>query len=238
MSGQNFYFVTALPPLGDLGSPAPMTPQQLLQHVSESSAAEVVAALLLHDDLLQREALQAEEGDDAVPAVLTAEQVRDEQPLPEYLAPRAGESGPRTVAVDVTWEAYFRYAADVARRGGNELLAGWVGFEVALRNALVQRRAKALGIDAAAYVVAADLADESLDFTAVLNEWASAANPLAGLQVLDRSRWNWLNDHQQWFSFSDDELAAYAAKLMLLSRWQRLAAARDEHAAGNAAANP
>ena len=234
MPGENFYLITALPTLGQLGSPAPITPARLMQHVIDSpAAADTTAALLLHDDLLQRDATQAGQTAETSPAVLSDAQMRDEQPLPEYLAPSPGETAGRAVAGDAVWEAYFRHAAAVAGRTASRFLSAWVGFEVALRNALVQRRAKALGIETGGYLVAADLADEGMDFTGVLNEWAAAPNPLAGLQVIDRARWDWINDHREWFSFRDDEIAAYAAKLMLLARWQRLTA--EQHATGDAA---
>ena len=61
-----------------------------------------------------------------------------------------------------------------------------------------------------------------------MSEWASAATPLAGLKVLDLARWDWLKRHGAYFTFGDDELAAYAAKLMLLGRWNRIEAASDE----------
>ncbi|MCJ7542993.1 MAG: hypothetical protein MUP47_00235, partial [Phycisphaerae bacterium] len=103
-------------------------------------------------------------------------------------------------------------------------LAQWVGYEVALRNALAAARAQALGLEAADYLVATDLGQADGDLSAVVGEWAAAPNPLAGLRVLDAARWDWLAWHDAWFSFQDDELIAYAAKLVLLDRWQRLTA--------------
>ncbi|MBL7133681.1 MAG: hypothetical protein ISS78_06250, partial [Phycisphaerae bacterium] len=122
---------------------------------------------------------------------------------------------------DATWEAYFRHAADVARYLDSALLAGWTAHQVALRNAVAGARAKALGLEASDYLVAADFSAED-DLSAVTAEWAAAPNPFVGLRILDTARWRWIAEHDAWFSFGDDELGAYAARLMLLVRWQRL----------------
>ena len=223
MAGQNYYLITALPPLGELGSVPPLTSHQLLEHVAQSPSAEAaIKTLFLADDLLQREALLAGETQDATPAVLSAQQVRNEEPLPAYLLAAEGEKTHRPIAADRTWEGYFRHAGAVAAKTHNAFLASWVGYEVGLRNALAAHRARALGLEEADYLVATDLAEDDEDFAVVVNEWSAATNPLAGLRVLDRARWSWLTQHERWFSFADDELAAYAARLMLLQRWQRL----------------
>ena len=98
---------------------------------------------------------------------------------------------------DSLWDAYFRYVADVARIASCRFLTAWVGFQVALRNALAAARARRLGLEEAGYLVATDLADDTEDFTAVLSEWAAAATPLAGLRVVIRGRWEWLDRHDR-----------------------------------------
>ena len=45
-----------------------------------------------------------------------------------------------------------------------------------------------------------------------------------------RARWAWIERHDAWFSFSVDELLAYAARVMLLEQWRR-SAEEDEAAA-------
>jgi hypothetical protein len=134
------------------------------------------------------------------------------------------------------WEAYFRLADATARRLGSQFLADWVRFEVSLRNALATARAKRLGLDPADYLVARDLSTADEDFDSVLAEWASSPNPLAGQQVLLRFRWNWLDLHDAWFSFRDDELAAYAGRLLLQQEWMRITAGGPKRAAAEAAA--
>jgi len=223
MAVGNYYLVTSLPTLGDLGAPPPIAPPDLVDHLQDAGARALVETVLLSDDLLQRDATLAGEAEEPEPAVLSADQCRDEQPLPAYLAGETeappGRPGP---ASDAIWARYFRHAEAVARRRGSPFLRAWVGCEVGLRNALADARARSLDLDPEPYLVAPDLADADADFSALVAEWTEAENPLEGLRVLDRARWRWLEEHDAHFSFADDELAAYAAKLMLLVRWHRL----------------
>jgi len=230
MAVGNYYLVTALPVLGDLGSVPPITPADLMEHVAGATAEDVVAMVLLSDDLLQRDAVLAGELEQPEPAVLSRAQARNEEPMPAYLQPETNEGASRDrPASDAVWEAYFRRAAGVATRRSNAFLGAWVAYEVGLRNALANARAKVLDLDPETYLVAADLADRDADFSALVGEWADADNPLEGLRVLDRARWQWLADHDAPYSFADDELAAYAAKLMLLVRWHRMEHAEERN---------
>ena len=122
----------------------------------------------------------------------------------------------------MTWETYFRYAADVAEACACRFLADWVAFEVGLRNALAIARARELGLDADDYQVAAELGEPVESFTEIVDKRAAAATPLAELETLIKARWAWLSKHEAWFSFSDDEFAAYTGKLMLLIQFERL----------------
>jgi hypothetical protein len=239
MSGQNYYLLTALPGLGELGSDPPLTPHAMLEMLEPSPRAQKLASVIfLSDDLLLRQAVMSGEipADEAEPVVLSVEQVRDEAPLPAFLAGEAGpdgeagegESAGAHLGVDSVWALYFEHAAGLARDG--EMLREWVRNEVGLRNALAGARAKALGLDAARYLVAPRLGRDEDEYAAVLGEWSAAPNPLAGLQVLDAARWNFIAEHSRHFTFSDDELAAYAARLVILHRWKRIAAARHAQA--------
>lgn len=222
MGSSNYYLITSLPRLGELGTPPPIGLRELLEHVADRpAAAELVATILLSDDLVKRQALLAGEIEQAEGTLLSREQLHDHQVLPDYLVGGEPLTSPAASA-DAVWAAYFRHAADVAGRTGSTFLAGWAGYEVALRNALASARAKALGLEAAGHLVATELSSEEDDFSTILGEWTAAANPLAGQRVLDAARWDWLTRHDGWFTFQDDELAAYAAKLILLDRWQRL----------------
>ncbi len=233
MSGRNFFLLTSLPAVGKLGDEPPLSPAGFLRHVRDAPKPRAEAeAVFLGDDLRQREALLAGEIDEPSPAVLTTAQVRDEGPLPGFLSVQPAEEGSAgaPLAVDAVWGAYFRRLAEMGRRSA--FLAAWVRHEVGLRNALAAARAAALGLDAERYLVEPDLADGQADFAAVLGEWSAAATPLAGLRVLDAARWRWLAEHDAWFSFADDELAAYATRLMLLHRWRTIAEARRDAPAG------
>ncbi len=228
MGESNYYLLSSLPSLADLSGPPPLTCRDLLEQVSLSAQPEVlVKTLFLSDDLLQRDSLLAGEIDEAEPAVLTIAQVSDQEPLPDCLSGGSDEA-PRRIAVDAIWEAYFRYAADVARRLDSAFLASWTTYEVALRNAVAAARAGALGLEASDYLVAVDLSADDDDLSAVTVEWAAATSPLVGLRTLDTARWRWIGEHDAWFSFGHDELAAYAARLMLLVRWERLTEAAQE----------
>jgi len=231
MARQNYYLLSSLPHLGELGSQPPVGLDAFLEKVNGAPVRPVVDALLLADDLLQRDAVQAGELDEPRPLVLSDAQARGEAPLPEVLAPAEPDGAPPRVVTDRTWEAYFRHAAAVARRSHSAFLQAWVGHEVALRNAVAAERAAALDLDPSAYQVATDLAPGDVDVSAAVNEWASARDPLAGLRALDAARWRWIADHEAWFTFGDDEVVAYAARLMLLVRWQRLEAAAEAPAA-------
>lgn len=224
-----YYYLASLPALGDLGTDPGMGFAELLEHLSDHPGRhELVGSLFLLDDLLQRESYLAGELPQTDPAVLTVQQAHNESPLPDRLVgdaePDANASG--GLAFDRLWERYFRYVASLAERLKCRFLAGWVRYEVTLRNTLAATRARRLGLDAADYLVAADLGLEGDALAEVLAEvvaeWASSATPLAGQQVLLRARWSWLAANDAWFSFRDDELAVYAARLMLLHQWARI----------------
>lgn len=223
MVKQNYYLLAALPGLGELGSMAPLTPTELLAQMGDAASARpLVEALFLSDDLLQHQGFGAGELEELDLVVLTGEQGKNTEPLPEYIVLSDEQDSRQQVMLDHVWQGYYGYVARLAKERHSTFLAGWVGYEIALRNAVAEARAKALRLDPTEYLVRPDLADPYATFGPLLSEWAAAANPLVGLRVLDTARWDWLNTHDGWFTFKDDELAAYGAKLMLLRRWQRL----------------
>jgi hypothetical protein len=243
MKLDRYYYITSLPPLGELGSKPPIGFVELREYLGDDpDRRELVGSLFLLDDLLQREAYLAGELKEVAPAVLSEKQVRNRSPLPGFLVSTAREesdassgamntvSGQATPAgqggesrsADKTWEAYFRHVADLARELKCGFLAAWVRHEVALRNALVSVRARRLGLDETDYLVAADLAEDGEETTGPLSDWENAATPLAGHRALIRTRWTWLAEHDSHFTFRDDELAAYALRLTLLEQWRRV----------------
>jgi len=222
--GKNHYLLAALPALGDFGAPPPMAPHALLEFVDDAPCVRtLLEELFLGDDLLLRSSVLAGQVDaaDAQPAVLTPGQLTQEEPLPEYLVSDEQDHAPRRIAEDAVWETYFRHASATAAQCRSTLLDQWVRYEVTLRNTLAAARAKALDLDVGGYLLATELSTETVS-ESLISDWSAAENPLAALRVVDRYRWEWLADHDGWFTFTDDELLAYGAKLMLLSRWQRL----------------
>jgi hypothetical protein len=231
MSGRNLFLLTALPPLGELGSVPPLGLAEILEHVAEAPGPrELLEVLYLAHDLLERESFLAGEKEEPTPVVLSVEQAKNEAPLPEFLVPEPDEErSERRVPEDVLWEAYSRYALERARRRKSAFLEAWIGIEVALRNALASTRAKAFGFEPSDYVVAEDLENREVDTSAIVAEWRQAHDPLEALRILDQFRWSWLAEHEGWFTFGDDEIVAYGTKLMLLERWNRLARAPESN---------
>ncbi|MDD4269044.1 MAG: DUF2764 family protein [Pirellulales bacterium] len=216
------FYITTLPALGELGGAVPMGLADLIEHVGEHrQLREQVEAVVLLDDLMQRESLLAGEVEEVEPAVLSQQQARGEAPLPEALAPPPGGEPAASLEADRLWEAYFRYAHELGRAKGSRFLVEWVGFEVALRNTLATVRARRLGLEERGYLVAADLGAAGEDLSAALSEWEAALTPLAGLRAVIRARWAWIERHDAWFSFAVDEMLAYAARVMLLEQWRR-----------------
>ena len=233
MTLDSYYYITSLPALGELGTEPPIDFVELRDHLADDpDRRKLVNCPCLLDDLLQRESYLAGELQTVAPAVLSEKQTRDESPLPEFLLPEVHQddnqvadstlpTGGRCRADD-TWEAYFRHVAAMTRRFQCDFLAAWVRHEVALRNALTSIRAQKLGLDESDYLVATDLTEVDERLSEVASDWQSAPTPLAGQQTLIRARWDWLAEHDRYFTFRDDELAAYAVRLMLLKEWRRI----------------
>lgn len=214
-----------------MGSIPPLGKSDLLnQVVSSKGPVRTVELILLSDDLMQYQALLAGEieQDQTDLAILSLDKGEDEAVLPAFLLPQEteeqaeAEKENKRLSVDGIWARYFRHAASAAKRARSDFLRAWVGFEVGLRNALVAVRSRKLELDPADYMVAPELADKRADYSTVVSAWSSASDPLAALEVLDKARWDWLEEHDGWYSFSACEIEAYAAKLVLLHRWRRI----------------
>jgi len=224
------YLLSVLPTLEPIGSIPPLSKQSFLEQVIESNGpVSTVEVLLLSDDLMQYQALLAEEieQDRIDLAVLSLDKAEDETVLPDYLLPieKTGEQQEQQsirLSVDGIWERYFHHAASVAKRTQSSFLKAWIGFEVGLRNALAAARAQMLDLDSEAYLVAPELADNKTDYHHIVSEWSGASDPLTALRVLDEARWEWCEEHGGWYNFHACEIEVYAAKLMLLHRWRRI----------------
>jgi hypothetical protein len=223
MRTERFFYITTLPAIGELGNAPPMKLADLMDHVEDRKKWwELVGALILLDDLKQREALLAGEVDEVEPAVLTAAQASGDSPLPDYLVTGEEREQTPTIETDTLWADYFHWATEVGHRHGSRFLVDWVGFEVALRNALAAARARRLELEERGYLIATDLATDEADLEPVVREWEAAQNPLDGLRVIMRAQWAWIDQHESWYSFDADELLVYAARIMLLEQWGRV----------------
>ncbi len=228
------YLLSALPALEPMGSIPPMSKRELLERIIEANGpADSVKMLLLGDDLMQYEALLAEEikQDDVDLAVISLDKAESEPDLPVFLLPEEGahEQENKRISVDDVWSRYFHHAALIAKRTHSSFFKAWIGFEVGLRNALVTVRAHILELDAAAYLIAPELADQDKDYTYIISAWSAASNPLNALEVLDKARWEWLEENGRWYSFTACEIEVYAAKLILLHRWRRILSEKKQH---------
>lgn len=187
-----------------------------------TDAGRAAETILLSNDLLMRESVLSGQISEAFPAILSQDQISGEELLPEYLVESNTEESSMASLTDSIWSGFFTYAAKVAAQINSSFLKSWVEYEVSLRNAIAEKRAEALGLDATQYLVAPELG--SLDLPDEVTRWSEAEsrNPLEGQKSLDTSRWQWLEQNGMYFSFNDDELAAYAAKLVITNRWSKL----------------
>ena len=220
MAEQYYFILTALPSLPELSESAPMGLREFRQLAcEEASAATMVDAVLLEQDILSREAVGAGEIEQADGIVLTNDQIAGDEPLPEFLTSTVNRQ--YRITGDSVWEALYRYVHRIGTERKNLFLREWADFEVSLRNALARERAEKLGLDAHAYLVTADV-DDAESMADTVSAWAKADDPLSAMRVLDERRREWLEEHSRYFSFAADELLAYARGLVLVNRWQML----------------
>jgi hypothetical protein len=228
MSGKLYYYMSALPRLGELGTAPPISFYQMMGLFDdEPECQQNIEPFFLQDDLIQREAFLSAEQTEVRPTILTPEQTRNEAPLPAWLTEYIPMRSHR-VQADALWEACFYHAHQVGEQQENEFIKAWVSFEVGLRNALATTRARRLELEPNDYLVAPELAAETSDYHTIIEEWSAVPDPLAGLGVIMQARWAWLDENEAWFTFSKEELSAYAARLVLLELSHRLAEAEQK----------
>jgi hypothetical protein len=227
------YLLSALPSLEPIGSVPPMSKREFFAMVSDSKGpVRTIEIILLSDDLNQYEAFLSTEIDKSKIdlAVLSVEKAENEHVLPDFLLAEEEKQDKENnrLTVDELWSRYFRHAAIVAKHNHSKFLKAWIGFEVGLRNALTSARALILDLDPQAYLVCPELADTDTDYTNIISAWHAASNPMIALEVLDKARWAWIEEHGDWYSFNAAEIEAYAAKLILLHHWRRILAEKQQ----------
>lgn len=227
------YILSALPALEPIGSIPPLSKIDFLNMIASSKGpVRTVEIILLSDDLVQYEAFLSKEIDkDRLDlAVLSLENTGNESVLPDFLSPeeQKQEKQHERLASDDIWSRYFHYAAEIAKNK-SRFLTAWIGFEAGLRNAITAARAQILELDPEAYLVCPELADSETDYNNIISAWHAATNPLLALEVLDKARWSWLEEHGAMYSFSADEIEVYAAKLVLLHHWRRIVSGSEKN---------
>lgn len=105
-------------------------------------------------------------------------------------------------------------------QGKQPTLMKWQEFENALRNELVKIRASHKRIDPLKFMRQTTYADFSLVHIAM----NAHRNPsiLEGEKILDQERWHFLEGLTFGHYFDSDVLIAYALKLLLLERWEKI----------------
>jgi hypothetical protein len=213
------YLLTSLPSLPNLGERPPMSLQDYADRAWKSTGAKpIVDAVFLERDLLLRQSILVGQIESAKPLVLTENQISGKADLPRFLQPE-GQTGRDD---DFIWGSYYKHIYELGAQYSCEFLQVWAGFEVALRNLISQERVKKLHLAPEEYLVAesisiqGDLVEEALD------RWITANDPYTAAFELDQVRWKKLLRHKAWYSFSLDEVAAYARGLLMLHRWENL----------------
>lgn len=105
-------------------------------------------------------------------------------------------------------------------------LEKWLEFDATLRNELVKIRAGRKKIDPAKYLRPCGLTDPSIAHIA-LNAYRNPSL-LEGEEMLDQARWRYLEELCAGHYFDLDLLIAYAQKLLIMERRQRISSADSQ----------
>ncbi|MCG6954512.1 MAG: hypothetical protein LJF04_00845, partial [Gemmatimonadetes bacterium] len=124
IAGANYWLLTSLPTLDGPDTPPPFSPVELRARAAGSDGARLVDVILLSEDLRQRQAIQAGEPVHSEAAVLTPAQLSGNDPLPASLRP-AEPIPVGALPEELVWQAYWAYAAAVARRRRSRFLGAW-----------------------------------------------------------------------------------------------------------------
>ncbi len=105
---------------------------------------------------------------------------------------------------------------------GQSTLLRWVEFEDALRNELVNFRAKKLGRDPREYFLGAYVPDPYI--AAVIAEAAEAESPLLVQRRIDLTRWDKMEELELFHYFDLQFLIVFYLKLQILNKWDSIRA--------------
>lgn len=96
----------------------------------------------------------------------------------------------------------------------------WISFDTALRNGLVKLRAAHLHIDQAKFLRPHFLAHPEIIHNAAVA--FRNPHPLEAERILDKARWDFLEEIAFGHYFDLDFLVIYAYKLLILEKWERV----------------
>ena len=99
-------------------------------------------------------------------------------------------------------------------------LREWKKFEATLRNEIAKTRAVKKSKDQSEYIRGENYRDP---FLAHFAQWVSSEDsPLEAERAIDKKRWEKIEDLSKGHYFDIDYLVAYALKLQILARWERI----------------
>lgn len=93
-------------------------------------------------------------------------------------------------------------------------------FETALRNALVVMRAKKKGVKPELFLREEEGRKGERDMSHLLSLLQSAAHPMERERILDKARWDFLEELELEHYADLDALYIYCRKLMILEKWE------------------
>jgi hypothetical protein len=106
------------------------------------------------------------------------------------------------------------------RPSGCAVLDSWRSWESCLRNELVKLRARRKGVEPAGHLVEAR---EQLGLGEIARQALGEASPLAAEELLNRARWDYLDQLETMHYFDLSRLVLYSLRLQLLERRRSLA---------------
>ncbi|MDR2764235.1 MAG: DUF2764 domain-containing protein [Tannerella sp.] len=167
-------------------------------------------------------------------------------PVPDYMKTfvrsyqTAHEKGEQSV---IPWEdrleaLYYEYAMQC----GNEFVAAWFELNLHLNNFLTAVSCRTYGLNRTDYIVgdneyaqlfrtsgARDFGlGNTWEYLPAVQRIAEESNLLARERKIDRLKWDWLEEHTIFRTFTVESLLAWLLKLEMIERWTKLDRATGE----------
>lgn len=154
---------------------------------------------------------------------LTREEIETKKHLPSFMKIfiEEKEKGVRRgYSYDSLWEKYYAYAYSLAEELNCRFLIDYLSWEVGLRNALAEIRARASGREAEDYQIKVRAGGH--DFSGVISQLKMQQNPLKAEQFLDEERLRRIYHCEGADPFSRDVVLARLENARIYSRWEKL----------------